>query len=42
MMNYAMIMTNGKVGLVVKSLIVLGLVAACGDTGGGDFIHAGS
>ena len=42
MMNYAMSKANGKVGTVAKCLVILGLVAACGDVGGGDFINAGS
>jgi|GEM_PF-4846524 len=44
MMNYALSMTNGKTGTVVKCLFVLGLVAACGDASGdaGGFINAGS
>ena len=42
MINYAMSMANGKVGTVAKCLIVLGLVTACGDAGGGGFIDAGS
>ncbi len=42
MINCAMSMANGKVGTVVKCLVILGLVTACGDASGGDFINAGS
>ncbi len=34
--------TSGKTGLVIKGVIILGLLAACADGGGGGFGGAGS
>lgn len=41
MISYLLNTTHGKTGMVVKTVIILGLVAACG-TGGGGFSDAGS
>lgn len=41
MLTFVMNMTSGKTGMVVKGLILLGLIAACAE-GGGGFDNAGS
>ena len=41
MINYLLNTTHGKTGMVIKAVIILGLVTACG-AGGGGFADAGS